>query len=108
MTKELAQQAQDTAVAPPAPMIEQQNELRPELQARLNLIHPQDDASLAALISQFPGEERQILAVAARQLGNQTVQRALRRLGQGKPPSAESQAEVMQMFQEVNGPPAPG
>jgi hypothetical protein len=42
-------------------------------------LRPSDDAGLAALLDQHPGETRAILAAAASHLGNETVQHALKR-----------------------------
>ncbi len=95
------QQDQDPVVSA---AMDQPSGLRPDLEAQLRTIQPGDDASLARLLQQHPHHRDQILAAAARYLGNATVQRAL---ASGAPPSAANRADAMADFREVNGPQQP-
>jgi hypothetical protein len=64
------------------------------LHARVMALRPGDADGLAALLSQHPGREHEILAAAAPHLGNATVQRAMKQHGAGKTPETPGAHEA--------------
>lgn len=83
--------------------------LRGDIYSQLMQLGPADHEALAQLLQLYPDQQQQILQIAAQRMGNAAVQRALAIVNGaavGAPPSAENQAEVMQMFRDENGGPA--
>jgi hypothetical protein len=109
MSKEqLTDQAQVGTVAPDTAGPDQTHGLPPHVYAQVTALGPGDAAALADLLTLYAGLTPRILAVAAPQVGNAAVQRAIaqsKSRAQGKP-GALSQGELHEMLDDAPAPAA--